>query len=89
MYVGIYFNCISWTNHFLGLLTVNLAHEYMRTYKHKILIPVTICLSWIGLFVAEWIVENLFDATSEVSIIIDLVGGSYFIYLLMKRRQSS
>lgn len=74
---------------FLGLLTVNLAHEYMRTYKHKILIPVTICLSWIGLFVAEWIVENLFDATSEFSIIIDLVGGSYFIYLLMKRRQSS
>ena len=57
----------------------------MRTYKHKILIPVTICLSWIGLFVAEWIVENLFDATSEVSIIIDLVGGSYFIYLFNEK----
>ena len=34
----------------------------------------------VGLFVAEWIVENLFDATSEVSII-DLVGGKLLYFL--------
>ena len=65
---------------FLGLLTVNLAHEIMKTYEHKYILPATICLSWISLFLAQGIVENLFEATTQVSIIIDLVGGSYFIY---------
>lgn len=71
---------------FLGLLTVNLAHEFMKTYEHKFIVPATILISWLSLFIVQWVVENLFEATSEVSIIIDLFGGSYFIYLLMKRR---
>ncbi|KAA3425687.1 iron ABC transporter permease, partial [Streptococcus pneumoniae] len=29
---------------------------------------------------------NMFKATTEFSLIIDLVGGIYFIYLLIKRR---
>lgn len=74
---------------FLGLLTVNLAHEIMKTYEHKYILPATICLSWISLFLAQGIVENLFEATTQVSIIIDLVGGSYFIYLLIKRRNAN
>ena len=74
---------------FLGLLTVNLAHEIMKTYEHKYILPATICLSCISLFLAQGIVENLFEATTQVSIIIDLVGGSYFIYLLIKRRNAN
>jgi len=73
---------------FLGLLTVNLAHELMKTYQHKYILPATICISWMSLFLAQAIVENLFEATTQVSIIIDLVGGSYFIYLLIKRRHA-
>lgn len=73
---------------FLGLLTVNLAHELMKTYQHKYILTATICLSWISLFIAQWIVENLFEATTELSLIIDLIGGSYFIYLLVKRRNA-
>lgn len=71
---------------FLGLLTVNLAHEFMKTYEHKFILPATILFSWISLFIAQWVVENLFEATTEFSLIVDLVGGSYFIYLLVKRR---
>lgn len=74
---------------FLGLLTVNLAHELMKTYQHKYILPATICISWISLFLAQAIVENFFQATTQVSIIIDLVGGSYFIYLLIKRRHAN
>lgn len=74
---------------FLGLLTVNLAHELMKTYQHKYILPATICISWISLFLAQTIVENFFEATTQVSIIIDLVGGSYFIYLLIKRRHAN
>ncbi|NWK84020.1 iron chelate uptake ABC transporter family permease subunit [Staphylococcus sp. GSSP0090] len=74
---------------FLGLLTVNLAHELMKTYQHKYILPATICISWISLFLAQAIVENFFEATTQVSIIIDLVGGTYFIYLLIKRRHAN
>lgn len=74
---------------FLGLLTVNLAHEYMKTYEHKYILPATILFSWISLFMAQWVVENLFEATTEFSLIVDLVGGSYFIYLLVKRRSAN
>ncbi|EKU48531.1 iron chelate uptake ABC transporter family permease subunit [Staphylococcus massiliensis] len=71
---------------FLGLMTINIAHEFMKTYEHKYLLPVTICLSWIVLILAQFGVEQLFEATNEVSILINLVGGSYFIYILVKRR---
>ena len=74
---------------FLGLLTVNLAHELMKTYEHKYILPATILISWISLFMAQWVVENLFEATTEFSLIIDLFGGSYFIYLLVKRRSAN
>ena len=74
---------------FLGLLTVNLAHEFMKTYEHKYILPTTILFSWISLFMAQWVVENLFEATTEFSLIVDLVGGSYFIYLLVKRRSAN
>ncbi|MDY4022596.1 iron chelate uptake ABC transporter family permease subunit [Staphylococcus borealis] len=74
---------------FLGLLTVNLAHELMKTYEHKYILPATILISWISLFLAQWVVENLFEATTEFSLIIDLIGGSYFIYLLVKRRSAN
>lgn len=74
---------------FLGLLTVNLAHELMKTYEHKYILPATILISWISLFMAQWVVENLFEATTEFSLIIDLIGGSYFIYLLVKRRSAN
>ncbi|MCS4487090.1 iron chelate uptake ABC transporter family permease subunit [Staphylococcus americanisciuri] len=74
---------------FLGLLTVNLAHELMKTFEHKYMLPATMCISWISLFLAQWIVENLFEATTQVSILINLIGGMYFIYLLMRRRTTA
>ena len=50
-YFSVYFDSISWSNYILGLLTVNLAHEFMKTYEHKYILPATICFSWICLFI--------------------------------------
>lgn len=72
---------------FLGLLTINLAHELIKNFEHRYILPATICISWISLFVAQWIVEHLFEATTQVSILVNLIGGIYFIYLLMRRRE--
>ena len=74
---------------FLGLLTVNLAHELIKNFEHPYILPATFCIRWISLFIAQWIVENMFEATTQVSILINLIGGVYFIYLLMKRREAA
>ena len=74
---------------FLGLLTVNLAHELIKNFEHRYILPATLCISWISLFIAQWIVENVFEATTQVSILINPIGGVYFIYLLMKRREAA
>ena len=34
----------SWSCYILGLLTVNLAHELMKTYEHKYILPATILM---------------------------------------------
>lgn len=74
---------------FLGLLSVNLAHEWMKTYEHRRILPATLCISWSSLFIGQWLVEHLFDAITQTSLLINLIGGVYFIYLLLKRRQTT
>ena len=52
-------------------------------------LPQYVLAGYVYLFIAQWLVEHLFEATTEVSIIIDLIGGSYFIYLLVKGRNAN
>lgn len=72
---------------FLGLLVVNVAREFFKTYKHSILIPGAVLFSIIALVGGQFIVEKLFGLTSTLVVIIDFIGGIYFIYLLLKERK--
>lgn len=71
---------------FLGLLVVNIARQLITTYKHSILGVVTILISIVSLMGGQLLVEHLMDFGVSVSIIINFVGGIYFIYLIMKER---
>lgn len=73
---------------FLGLLVVNLAREFLKTYKHRTLITGSILLSIISLVGGLLIVERVFTFTTTISVIINFVGGVYFIYLLLKERKA-
>ncbi|MCM3031953.1 MULTISPECIES: iron chelate uptake ABC transporter family permease subunit [unclassified Niallia] len=73
---------------FLGLLVVNLAREFLRTYKHSQLIAGSILLSIIALVGGLLIVERVFTFSTTISVIINFVGGIYFIYLLLKERRA-
>src|SRR5699024_8644678 len=78
---------------FLGLLVVNIAHEFMKTYRHVYIILgavllLVVFLSIIALVVWQFIVERVFVFQSTVSVIINFVGGIYFIYLLLKENKS-
>ena len=46
----------------------------------------TIIISVIALVGGQLIVEQLLDFGTSVSVIINFIGGIYFIYLVMKER---
>ncbi|MDY0406963.1 iron chelate uptake ABC transporter family permease subunit [Virgibacillus sp. 179-BFC.A HS] len=73
---------------FLGLLVVNLAYEFLKTYRHTYVIFGSMFLGMIALVGGQFIVEKVFTFSTTVSVIINFVGGIYFIYLLLKERKS-
>lgn len=70
---------------FLGLLVVNIAKELFQTYKHMYLILSSIFISVISLIIGQMIVQFVFNNNIELSVIINLIGGLYFIYLILRR----
>ncbi|SHG09712.1 iron chelate uptake ABC transporter family permease subunit [Ornithinibacillus halophilus] len=73
---------------FLGLLVVNVAYEMMKTYRHLYIILGSVFISIIALLGGQFIVERLFAFETTISVIINFVGGVYFIYLLLKENKS-
>lgn len=71
---------------FLGLLVVNIARQLIDSYKHSNLGIVTILISILSLLGGQLLVEQLMNFGVSVSVIINFVGGIYFIYLVMKER---
>lgn len=73
---------------FLGLLVVNLSYQFFKTYKHSYLITGSVLVSIIALVGGQFIVERILNFSTTVSIIINFIGGLYFIYLLLKEAKS-
>ncbi|WP_294135239.1 iron chelate uptake ABC transporter family permease subunit [uncultured Clostridium sp.] len=71
---------------FLGLLVVNIARQLISSYKHSVLGVATILISVVALIGGQLLVEQLMNFGVSVSVIINFVGGIYFIYLVMKER---
>lgn len=69
---------------FLGLLTANLSRQLLKTYKHSILITGSIFLSVMALALGQFFLERVMVFSTTISVIINFVGGIYFIYLLVK-----
>lgn len=73
---------------FLGLLVVNVAYELMKTYRHFYIILASVFISIIALLGGQFLVEKVFSFSTPISVIINFVGGVYFIYLLLKENKS-
>lgn len=69
---------------FLGLLVVNLAREFMKTFEHKYLLIVSSLISIIALVGGQLMIERIFNFGIPISVIINFIGGIYFIRLLLK-----
>ncbi|MCJ7843519.1 iron chelate uptake ABC transporter family permease subunit [Lederbergia sp. NSJ-179] len=74
---------------FFGLIVANLSYQFFKTYKHSVLITGAATMSVIALVGGQWVVERVFTFSTTLSVIINFVGGIYFIYLLLKESRSA
>ncbi|EAJ6056187.1 enterochelin ABC transporter permease CeuC [Campylobacter jejuni] len=69
---------------FLGLLIVNITYELFKTAKHSILLSACILISILALLGGVFFVSRVFDYNATISVVINFLGGIYFIYLVLK-----
>ncbi|MDN7243299.1 iron chelate uptake ABC transporter family permease subunit [Planococcus sp. N028] len=73
---------------FFGLIVANLSYQFFKSYKHSTLIFGAIVMSVIALVGGQWVVERIFTFNTTLSVIVNFIGGIYFIYLLLKESRS-
>lgn len=73
---------------FLGLIVSNLAYQFFSTYRHSILIIGASLFSIIALVGGQFLVQHVFSMRTTLSVLINLVGGIYFIYLILKESRT-
>ncbi len=72
---------------FLGLLVTNLTYELFKTHRHSIIIAACCLVTAVTLLSGQFVMERLFHLSIPVSAIINLIGGLYFMYLLLRVRR--
>lgn len=72
---------------FLGLLTANLSRQLLKTYKHSILVTGSILISITALALGQFFVERILVFSTTISVIINFIGGIYFIFLLIREEK--
>ncbi|WP_437921103.1 iron chelate uptake ABC transporter family permease subunit [Sphingobacterium sp. LRF_L2] len=72
---------------FLGILVTNLTYEMFRTRKHVGMLWIGSVIACLCLLIGQFLVEHVFSFSTTVSIIINFIGGVYFMYLLWMSRK--
>lgn len=72
---------------FLGILIANLSYEFIPSYKHRHTIIGASLMGILLIVGGQFIVEHVFNMGTTISILINFVGGLYFIILLLKSRK--
>ena len=70
---------------FLGFLVATLAYQFADTYDHRFLFPMAVTIGFVVLTGAYFIMNHVFYAQGVVSIIIELVGGSVFLFVILRK----
>lgn len=71
---------------FFGLITVSLTRELFKRFEHSFLIVASSLLAVLLLVSGQWFVEKVLTFQTTISVIINLVGGSYFMWLLLRNK---
>lgn len=69
---------------FLGLLVANVAYELMKDYRHSVLLAAAALAAVAFLIGGQLLVERVLGFNTAISVIVNFIGGIYFIYLLLR-----
>ncbi len=71
---------------FLGLIVANVAREFLKTYKHVYLMLAAFLVGVVVLLAGQVLIEHVFQFSTVISVFINLFGGVYFLYLIIKNK---
>lgn len=71
---------------FLGLIIANLARQIFKTYRHSYLIFGCVFAGMIVLLAGQTLIERVFSFSANIGVFINVGGGMYFLYLLLRNR---
>lgn len=69
---------------FLGLMVANLARQMTKTFRHSVIITMAVLISAVFLLGGQIFIERFLNFDTTVTVVINFIGGLYFIVLLMK-----
>jgi len=70
---------------FLGFLVATLSYQLAGTHGHRHVLPVAVLTGFVVLSGAYFVLQHVFYAQGVVSIIIELVGGSVFLAVILRK----
>ena len=70
---------------FLGLMTVNITYLILPTYRHRYLLLGSIGVTVLTLCMGLLAVERIFNMAANLTVVINGIGGCYFIWLLLRK----
>ncbi|WP_300267468.1 iron chelate uptake ABC transporter family permease subunit [Microbacterium sp.] len=70
---------------FFGLIVANLAYSYTGTFRHVWTLPAAALIGIGALLVAQLVLEQLLGFGGSLSMIIELAGGLFFLYLVLRK----
>ncbi|MFZ4863941.1 iron chelate uptake ABC transporter family permease subunit [Sphingobacterium sp. Mn56C] len=72
---------------FLGILVTNLTYELFHTRKHEHMLWLCSLIACTCIIAGQFLVEHVLRFSTTVSIVINFIGGVYFMYLIWKTRK--
>ncbi|HOL13682.1 MAG TPA: iron chelate uptake ABC transporter family permease subunit, partial [Bacillota bacterium] len=73
---------------FLGLMVVNVARQVLKKVKHGSLLLASSLLGVVALIGGQLLVERVLNFAAPISVLINFVGGTYFIYLMLREKST-
>nr|WP_246513215.1 iron chelate uptake ABC transporter family permease subunit [Azospirillum picis] len=70
---------------FFGLLVANLAHLLADSHRHRVVLPVAALLAVLTLVGGQLVLERLLGYAGALSIVIEFLGGIFFLVILVRR----
>lgn len=71
---------------FLGLIIANISRQMFQTYRHFYLMAGSALFGMIILCAGQGLIVHILPFTTYISVIINVFGGTYFLYLIMKNK---